>query len=104
MVISLLVVVRSADDALRTVKMGIVLVPGLKKNTFSSSAATTKGVKTIIEPKGSSDYFSILQRSVFSLHGWIAWSTSIYQVRRKVDEHNLLYAQAHENHFVKSLY
>ena len=31
-----------------------MLVPGLKRNIFSNSAATKKGVKTIIEQKGSS--------------------------------------------------
>ena len=48
----LLVVVRGTDDALRTVKLPIV--PGLKKSIFSSSATAKKGVKTIIEQKGSS--------------------------------------------------
>ena len=41
----LLVVVRGTDDALRTVKLPIVLVPELKRNLFSSSAAAKKGVK-----------------------------------------------------------
>ena len=51
----LLVVVRGADDTLRTVKPPIlVLVPRLKRNLLSSSAAAKKGVKTIIEQKGSS--------------------------------------------------
>ena len=42
-----LVVVRGTDDVLRTVKLPIVLVPGLKRNVFSSSAAAQKGVKTM---------------------------------------------------------
>ena len=50
----LLVVVRGIYDGLRTVQLPIVLVPGLKRNLFSSSAAAKKGVKTIIEQKGSS--------------------------------------------------
>ena len=50
----LLAVVRGTDDALRTVKLPTVLVPGLKRNIFSSSAAVKKGVKAIIEQKGSS--------------------------------------------------
>ena len=50
----LLVVVRDTDDVLRTVKFPIVLVPGLKRNLFSSSAAAEKDVKTIIEKSGSS--------------------------------------------------
>ena len=50
----LLVVVRGTDDALRTVKLAIVLVPGLKRNIFSSSAAAKKGVKIITEQKDSS--------------------------------------------------
>ena len=49
-----LVVVRGIDDGLRTVKLPIVLVPGLKIIFFSSSAAAKKGVCTIIEQKGSS--------------------------------------------------
>ena len=48
------VVVRGTDDVLRTVKLPIVLVPGLKRKSFSSSAASQKGVKTIIEKSGSS--------------------------------------------------
>ena len=52
---TLLVVVRGTDDdALSTVKLRKVLVPGLKRNLLSSSAAGKKGVKTIIEQKGSS--------------------------------------------------
>ena len=50
----LLVVVRGTDNGLRTVTLPIVLVPGLKRNIFSSSAAAKKGVKTIIEETGSS--------------------------------------------------
>ena len=38
----LLVVVRGTDGALRAVKLSIVLVPGLKRNVFSSSAAAKK--------------------------------------------------------------
>ena len=50
----LLVVVRGTDNALRIVKLPIVLVPRRKRNLFLSSAAAKKGVKTIIEQKGSS--------------------------------------------------
>ena len=50
----LLVVVRGTDDVLRTVKLPIVLVPGLTMNSFSTSAAAQKGVTTIIEKSGSS--------------------------------------------------
>ena len=42
------------DDVLRTVKLPIVLVPGWKRNLFSSLAAAQKGVKTIVEKNGSS--------------------------------------------------
>ena len=35
----LLVVVRSTDDVLKTVKLAIMLVPGLKRKIFSTSAA-----------------------------------------------------------------
>ena len=48
------VVVRGTDNALRTVKLPIVSVPERKRNLFSSSATAKKGVKTIIEQKGSS--------------------------------------------------
>ena len=51
--IILIVVVRGTDDILRTVKLLIVLVPGLKRNSFSTSDAAQKGVKTIIEKSGS---------------------------------------------------
>ena len=50
----LLVVVRGTSDALRTVKLPMLLVPGLQRNLFSSLAAAKKGIKTIIEQKGSS--------------------------------------------------
>ena len=50
----LLVVVRGTDDVLRTVKLPITLVAGLKRNLFSSSAAAQKDVKTIIENNDSS--------------------------------------------------
>ena len=45
----LLVVVRVIDDVLRAVKLPIVLVPGLKSNLFSSSAAGRNVFKTIKE-------------------------------------------------------
>ena len=60
----LLVVVRGTDDGLRAVKLPIVLVPGLKRNLFSSSAAAKKGIRTVIEQKRA--HLSILERSVFS--------------------------------------
>ena len=47
----LLDVVRGTDDALRTVKVPIVLVSGLKRNLLSSPASAKKGVKTILERK-----------------------------------------------------
>ena len=50
----LLVVVRGADDILRTVKFPIVLVSGFKRNLFSGSAAAKKGVKAVFERNGSS--------------------------------------------------
>ena len=45
----LLVVVHNTDDVVRTFKLPIVLVPDLQRDLFSSSAATQKCVKTIIE-------------------------------------------------------
>ena len=48
----LLVIVRVSDGILRTVKLPIVLEPGLKRNLLSSSAAAQKSVKTIIEKNG----------------------------------------------------
>ena len=50
----LLVVVRGTGDVLRTVKLPIVLVLGLKRSMFSSSAAAKNGLKTTIEMNGSS--------------------------------------------------
>ena len=50
----LLVVVRGTDDVLRTVELLTILVPGLKRNLFSTSAAAQKGVNTIMENSGSS--------------------------------------------------
>ena len=51
----LLVEVRGRDDGLRIVKLPIgVLVPGLKRYLFLRLAAAKKGVRTIIERKGSS--------------------------------------------------
>ena len=50
----LLLVVRGTDDILRIVKWPAVLVPGLKRNIFSSSTAAKIGVKMIIEKNGSS--------------------------------------------------
>ena len=58
----LLDIVRGTDDVLRTVKLPITLVPGLKRINFFSSATAHKGVKIIIEKKDSS-----LDHGVFSL-------------------------------------
>ena len=44
-----LVVVCGKDGVLKTVKMRIELVPGLKRNLFSSLVAAQEGVKTIIQ-------------------------------------------------------
>ena len=44
---SLLVVVRYTQDVCRTVKLPIVLVPGLGRNLFSTAMAVKKGVKTV---------------------------------------------------------
>ena len=49
-----LVVVLGTNDVLRTVKLPIMLVPGLKKNLFSSLAAAQIVVKTIF---GKNDSF-----------------------------------------------
>ena len=49
----LLVVVRGTDDVLRTVRLFVVLVRGLKRHIFSSLAAAQKGIKTVIEQKSS---------------------------------------------------
>ena len=46
------VVVRDTDSVLRTVKLPIVLVPGLKISIFSNLAAARKGAKTVIEKNG----------------------------------------------------
>ena len=49
----LLVVVRYTRDVRRTVKLPIVLVPGLGRNTFSTALAAQKGAKTIFAKAGS---------------------------------------------------
>ena len=43
----LLVVVRDTQDVCRTVKLPIVLVPGLERNLFSTATAAQKSVKTV---------------------------------------------------------
>ena len=50
---TLLVVVRDTQDVCRTIKLPIVLVPGLGRNLFSTAMAAQKGVKTIIAKAGS---------------------------------------------------
>ena len=50
---TLLVVVRGTGNVLRTVKLPAVLVPGLKRQLFSSLAAAQKGVTTIVKNNGS---------------------------------------------------
>ena len=64
----LLVVVRGTYDALKTVKLPIVLVLGLSRNLFSSSAAVKKGVKTIIEQKGSPLNLGVFRVQLARLH------------------------------------
>ena len=49
----LLVVVRDTQDVCRTVKPPIVLVPGLRRNLFSTALAGQKGVKSIFTTAGS---------------------------------------------------
>ena len=49
----LLVFVHGTEDVRRKVKLPIVLVPGLKRNIFSSVAATQKTVKNAITKRGS---------------------------------------------------
>ena len=56
------VIVCGTDDVLRTVKLPIVLEPGLKRNLSSISAVAQKGVKISIEKNGSS-----LDLGVFSI-------------------------------------
>ena len=50
---TLLVVVRDTQGICRTVKLPIVLVPGLGRNLFSTAMAAQKGVKTTITKPGS---------------------------------------------------
>ena len=49
----LLVVVRDAQDVCRTVKLPIVLVPGLGRNLFSTAMAAPQGANTIFTKAGS---------------------------------------------------
>ena len=50
---TLLLVVRDTQDICRTVKLPMVLVPGLGQNIFSTAMAAQKGVNTIITKAGS---------------------------------------------------
>ena len=59
---TLLLVVRDTQDICRTVKLPIVLVPGLGRNLFSTAMAAQKGVKTTITKAGS-----IVDLGLFSL-------------------------------------
>ena len=49
----LLVLVRGMNNICKKVKLPIVLVPGLKRNIFSSASATQKGIETVIAKNGS---------------------------------------------------
>ena len=49
----LLVIVGDTQNVCRTVKLLIVLVPGLERNLFSTALAAQKGVKTIFTKTGS---------------------------------------------------
>ena len=49
---TLQVVVRDTQDICRTIKLPIVLVPGLDRNLFSTAMAAQKGVKTITTRAG----------------------------------------------------
>ena len=60
---TLLVVVRDTQDICRTVKLPIVLVPGLRRIFFSTAMAAQKGVKTILTKAGS-----IVDLGLFSIH------------------------------------
>ena len=50
---TLLVAACDTQDICRTVKLAIVLVPGLGRNLFSTAMAAQKGVKTIVTTAGS---------------------------------------------------
>ena len=59
---TLLAVVRDTQDICRTVKLLLVIVPGLGRNLFSTAMTAQKGVKTIITKAGfivDIDLFSI---------------------------------------------
>ena len=60
---TLLVVACDTQDICRTVKLPIVLVPGLGRNLFSTAMAAQKGVKTIITKKAG----SIVDLGLFSI-------------------------------------
>ena len=49
----ILALVRDIDNVCRRVKLSIVVVPGLKKNLFSSAATAQKDVKTGINKSRS---------------------------------------------------
>ena len=64
----LLVVARGTDGALRTVKLFILLVPGLKGNIFSSSPQLKKALK---QSENRRAHLSILNLLLFNKHGRI---------------------------------
>ena len=77
------------DYLLRTVNFFIVLVPGLKRNLFSSLAAAKKGVQTTIERNGLSldlVAFSVQLTRLGSMN-----PLDLTTLLTKVEEHNLLF-------------
>ena len=86
---------------LRTVKLPIVLVIGLKRNLFSSSAAPQNVVKTVVEKNGSSldlGPFSVQLTRLDNME------TSIQQLQKKAEKQSLLVAQLQGESLVRSLY
>ena len=86
---------------LRTAKLPIVLVIGLKRNLFSSSAAPQNVVKTVVEKNGSSldlGPFSVQLTRLDNME------TSIQQLQKKAEKQSLLVAQLQGESLVRSLY
>ena len=99
---TLLVEVRDTQDICRTVKLPIVLVPGLGRIFFSTAMAAQKGVKTVITKAGS-----IVDLGLFSIQltrsdnlGFIL--TWLFQ--KKVNGQSRHLALFRENHSVRKVH
>ena len=99
---TLLVEVRGTQDIFRTVKLPIVLVPGLGRIFFSTAMAAQKGVKTVITKAGSIvdlGLFSIQLTRSDNLDFILSW---LFQ--KKVNGQSRHLALFRENHSVRKVH